>query len=98
MLVQGPIAAQVRLWNPALRPRPCPPGNSLLADTYRCNPPIRRRKPPACFTYWSSPPLFERPRGAPAMITRKHPKQLMLIAAFVAMLAALPGFAAEKDR
>jgi len=31
------------------------------------------------------------------MITRKHPKQLMLIAAFVAMLAALPGFAAEKS-
>ena len=31
------------------------------------------------------------------MITRKHPKQLMLIAAFVAMLAALPGFAQEKS-
>jgi len=31
------------------------------------------------------------------MITRKHPKQLMFIAALVAMLAALPGFAAEKS-
>lgn len=31
------------------------------------------------------------------MITRKHPKHMMLIAAFVALLAALPAFAAEKS-